>query len=1026
MNKYLIPILSLLLLMCERPERVWDNPNDSITTLDPSEWAPSNLQTQAIDDSQLKLTWTQEYDRISGFRIGRKSGSLSFAQIAEVGKDVIQYTDTGLIFGTSYTYRVSAFTDNNESEYITSTGTSTIFPPPSGLTATPVSDSEIGLTWTDNCSFESGYRIERIGGGNYTQIAEVGQNARNYTDTGLTVGPNYTYRVKAFTAVNVSDYATSTATNTSFPYPTNLIATAIDDQSIQLTWSHNCSFEDGYIMERSEDGAAFTQIEELGENVIEYTDTGLNYGTDYTFRVKAFTDENETGYATSTMTNTIFPDPSNLMATPIDDQSIQLIWTDNCSFEDGYIMERSEDGVSFTQITELGENVTEYTDTGLNYGTDYTFRVKAFTDENETGYATSTMTNTIFPDPSNLIATPIDDQSIQLIWTDNCSFEDGYKLERSEDGATFTQIAELGANITEYTDTDLNLGTDYTYTYRVKAFTDENESGYATSNTTNTSFPAPTNLTATAIDDQSIQLTWSHNCSFEDGYKLERSEDGATFTQIAELGANITEYTDTGLNYGTDYTYRVKAFTDENESGYATSNTTNTSFPAPTNLTATALNDSEIQLTWSDNCSFEDGYKLERSEDGATFTQIAELGANITEYTDTGLNYGTDYTYRVKAFTDENESGYATSNTTNTSFPAPTNLTATPLNDSEIQLTWSDNCSFEDGYKLERSEDGVTFTQIAELGANITEYTDTDLNYGTDYTYTYRVKAFTTLNESGHIETTVDFWQDCDGEWGGSAVEDCAGECNGTAVEDCNGECNGTAVEDCNGDCDGTAFENACDYCVGGNTGLHENYCGTVTDIDGNVYETVAIGNQVWMAENLKVTHYRNGDELLTGLSHNEWAQSDLETGAYAVYDDNESNASTYGYLYNWYAVDDSRNIAPEGWHVASDEEWYTLTDYLGGDAGSQLAGNADLWNDGDLVNNSEFGTSGFTAVPGGYRLDVDWVWGYYDMGNFCVFWTSTATTYNAWYRILRYYETGVYRNYTIRVAGFSVRCIRD
>ena len=109
-------------------------------------------------------------------------------------------------------------------------------------------------------------------------------------------------------------------------------------------------------MERSEDGAAFTQIEELGENVIEYTDTGLNYGTDYTFRVKAFTDENETGYATSTMTNTIFPDPSNLMATPIDDQSIQLTWTDNCVFEDGYRLERSEDGISLQNWVKTSQN----------------------------------------------------------------------------------------------------------------------------------------------------------------------------------------------------------------------------------------------------------------------------------------------------------------------------------------------------------------------------------------------------------------------------------------------------------------------------------------------------------------------------------------------------------------------------------------------------------------------------------------------------------------------------------------------
>ena len=89
----------------------------------------------------------------------------------------------------------------------------------------------------------------------------------------------------------------------------------------------------------------------------------------------------------------------------------------------------------------------------------------------------------------------------------------------------------------------------------------------------------------------------------------------------------------------------------------------------------------------------------------------------------------------------------------------------------------------------------------------------------------------------------------------------------------------------------------------------------TVTDIDGNVYQTVPIGDQLWMAENLKVTHYNNGDEIPTGYSNSAW--SNLSTGAYAVYDDNESNADTYGYLYNWYAVDDWwHGVCPDGWHV--------------------------------------------------------------------------------------------------------------
>ena len=162
---------------------------------------------------------------------------------------------------------------------------------------------------------------------------------------------------------------------------------------------------------------------------------------------------------------------------------------------------------------------------------------------------------------------------------------------------------------------------------------------------------------------------------------------------------------------------------------------------------------------------------------------------------------------------------------------------------------------------------------------------------------------------------------------------------------------------------------------------LSDGTSAEMTDIDGNVYKTVKIGSQVWMAENLKVTHYRDGTAITRVTGNAEW---DLETEAYCRYND------TYGVLYNWYAVDDIRNIAPEGWHVSTDEEWSELIDYLGGDniAGSKLAGNADLWNDGGLENDSEFGTTGFTALPGGYRWNGNG--NYAAMGLFDPFWSAT------------------------------------
>jgi len=219
----------------------------------------------------------------------------------------------------------------------------------------------------------------------------------------------------------------------------------------------------------------------------------------------------------------------------------------------------------------------------------------------------------------------------------------------------------------------------------------------------------------------------------------------------------------------------------------------------------------------------------------------------------------------------------------------------------------------------------------------------------------------------------------------------------------------------------------------------------TVTDTDGNVYETVKIGDQVWMAENLKVTHYRDGSAITQVTDNTAW--SNLSTEAYCIYDSNASNeVDTYGALYNWYAVSDSRNIAPEGWHVPTDAEWKELEMYLGmsqsdvdgvvwrgTNQGSKLAGNARLWHDGDLDNNSEFGSSDFTALPGGCR-NYDGYYGHNDSykvdnptGFTSLFWTATEFhEHSSWHRKLFSVASYTCRDIIAKRSGLSVRLLRD
>lgn len=205
-----------------------------------------------------------------------------------------------------------------------------------------------------------------------------------------------------------------------------------------------------------------------------------------------------------------------------------------------------------------------------------------------------------------------------------------------------------------------------------------------------------------------------------------------------------------------------------------------------------------------------------------------------------------------------------------------------------------------------------------------------------------------------------------------------------------------------------------------------------VTDIDGNRYLYVTIGNQIWMAENLKTTHYRNGDEIPNVTDDVEW--STLSTGAYRNYENNKDSVDTYGRLYNWHSLNDSRNIAPEGWHVPSDEDWKELemalgmnqesadgTGFRGAGVGGKLKETGtDHW---ESPNTGATNESGFSALPGGYCSTSG---NFNNMGNEGCFWSSTESSSSSWFRALKYDFSEVNRNTLNKEYGFSVRCVKE
>jgi uncharacterized protein (TIGR02145 family) len=199
---------------------------------------------------------------------------------------------------------------------------------------------------------------------------------------------------------------------------------------------------------------------------------------------------------------------------------------------------------------------------------------------------------------------------------------------------------------------------------------------------------------------------------------------------------------------------------------------------------------------------------------------------------------------------------------------------------------------------------------------------------------------------------------------------------------------------------------------------------GTVSDFENNVYETAKIGNQVWMASNLKTAHYLNGDAIPTTSPATKDINAETSPKYQWAYDGNETNAATYGRLYTWYAVTDSRKVCPTGWHIPTDAEWAILTNYLGGEsiAGGKLkeSGTAH-WTSPNTEATNE---TGFKALPAGYRYETS---AFSQIGNFSNWWSSTEYgTGNAWDIGLAYNSKGVGRSNHAMDNGFSVRCIKD
>jgi uncharacterized protein (TIGR02145 family) len=392
---------------------------------------------------------------------------------------------------------------------------------------------------------------------------------------------------------------------------------------------------------------------------------------------------------------------------------------------------------------------------------------------------------------------------------------------------------------------------------------------------------------------------------------------------------------------------------------------------APSKLIGAVVSSFQINLSWTDNSSNETGFKIERRTNSTNYTTIGNTNANVTTYLDGGLSPITNYVYRVYSYNSAGISNYSNEVTIGTAV-IPT-LTTTTVSSIATGTAVSGGTILSDG-RAAITTKGVCWS----TGANPTIALSAKTNNG------FGTEAFVS-NIIGLAPNTTYYAR----AYATNSV--------------------------------GTGYGNEVSFKTASPPTI------TVTDIDGNTYQTVTICNQIWTKSNLKVSKYRNGDVIPQVTDATQWAA--LTTGAWCYYANNTSNGTTYGKLYNWYAVNDSRGLAPIGYHIPTDAEWTTLTTCLGGPNGAggkmkelgTLNAGTGHWIQ---PNTGATNSSGFSGLPAGSRgtgfglINLQSYW-----------WSSTQGgngTIGAWVRWLLHDNANVQIGSGNKQGGYSVRCVKD
>jgi len=551
---------------------------------------------------------------------------------------------------------------------------------PQKLSATVVSANSISLFWEINDDFITGFRIHRTEvEGEFSQIKQLDKaEIRIFTDSNLTEGTLYRYKLKAFHEDNESDFSNITTATTLPAAPSDLVVNRISETELRLIWIENSSNEDNFEIQRREDSTEeFTTLVTLSENLTEYNDIDLNPNTTFHYRVRALQGETSSVWSNvaTGFTKTDTPiRPQELRAELRSGNNVDLQWRDASDNEIGFVAEMSpSDLQSWIIVDSVGIDVEEMQVDNLGSSMEYNFRINSYNSFGNSDYSdVATVTTDPGPPlpPSNFNVEIPEFSHTKLTWGDESNDESGFKIEKKESHEgieAWTELASVEDNISEYK--DYNLSSGASYDYRIASFNDIGNSIWITIIGVQISDgppDAPDELSAQGISSSEIQLSWTDNSFNEDGFIVElRQRNVGEWTHSDSIGVNSLALIIDLLQPDTEYSFRVFAFNSDGNSEFsneAFGSTLPSPPSAPSGLTTRVVGFVNVELNWVDNSDDETEFLIERSrEEENEFIVISSTNPNVNAYLDENLAEETIYQYRVKALNSETglESGYS-------------------------------------------------------------------------------------------------------------------------------------------------------------------------------------------------------------------------------------------------------------------------------------------------------------------------------------------------------------------------------